>query len=508
MELRTEEDVCVSDMTTTVSLGRELVRQFKGKRLEEAISAKIISNEYGECYLVTDDFITEFKKEDFNNLAEFCKNEDLAIIDIETLGITFESPIILLGIANVIKNEGCINQFLLRDFSDELAAMCSFLSHIKGSSTLITYNGRKFDIPYIKQRLSLYGKEFSFNNHHFDILHFVYRTLGGMLPNYRLETVERYFGIQRGLDISGRLVPYFYETYLKTRNVGPLIAILKHNKQDLINLGLIVSRLYDIRSRKDEKESLGFAQEKQVIDAYRYSPLRPPKPFSVNYPREYFLKLLNLESKYKVSSSSVRARFKGTQYWWERHAKTPYKCSVCNGIIDSGERYIGRRKLILGKRGPYGHRGVCITDFYHIFCLMTKERDDIEKEIEKLEAEINSLKHEIANLKLKIIETKKYIDTCAYEKCEAKKSYEKASLWRKLDQWISFQFKSLAKNREIARLNREIIIAENQEIPERRDKVSNLQMQIKESTIRLKEIEKKIQELINADLTRQNVREA
>jgi uncharacterized protein YprB with RNaseH-like and TPR domain/prefoldin subunit 5 len=494
-------------MATNVSLGRELVRQFKGKSLEEAIGAKMISNEYGECYLIIDDFITEFRREDFNNLAEFCKNEDLAIIDIETLGITFERPIILLGIANIMKNEAYTNQFLLRDFSDELAAIWSFLSHIKGSSTLITYNGRKFDIPYIKQRLSLHSKEFSFNNHHFDILHFVYRTLGGSLPNYRLETVERYFGIQRGLDISGLLVPHFYETYLKTRNVGPLIAILKHNKQDLINLGLIVSRLHDLRSRRNIKESLGFAQEKQVTDAYRYSHLRPPKPLSVNYPREYFLKLLNLKSKYRISSSSVRARFKGTQYWWERPAKTPYKCSVCNGIIDSGERYIGRKKLIPGKRGPYGHRGRYVTDFYHIFCLVTKERDDIEKEIEKVEAEINGIEHEIAALRLKIVETRKRIDICADEKCGAKKSYETARWWRKLDQWLSSQFKSLAKNREIARLNREIIIAENQEIPERRVKISNLRTQIKELTARLKEIENNIHELISADITRKNVKE-
>ena len=235
------------EITATVNLERELIHQFKGKRLEETIPGKIISNEYGGCYLIADECISEFRKVDYDNLAGFCKNENLAIIDIETLGLSFENPIILLGIANIRKNRTCIHQFLLRDISDELGAIWSFLSHVENGSTLMTYNGRRFDIPYIKQRLSYHGKEASLNNHHFDILHFTWRALGKKLPNCRLGTVEKYFGLQRRTNIPGALAPHFYYTYLKTRNVGPLVAIVKHNKQDLINLGIIVSRLYELR---------------------------------------------------------------------------------------------------------------------------------------------------------------------------------------------------------------------------------------------------------------------
>lgn len=81
------------EITAAVSLERELIRQFKGKCLEEAIRGKTVSNEYGDCYLITDECISEFRKIDYDNLAGFCKNEDLAIIDIETLGLSFESPL-------------------------------------------------------------------------------------------------------------------------------------------------------------------------------------------------------------------------------------------------------------------------------------------------------------------------------------------------------------------------------------------------------------------------------
>jgi uncharacterized protein YprB with RNaseH-like and TPR domain len=236
------------EITAAVKLENDLVRQFKDKCLEEAIPGKMVSNEYGDCYLITDECISDFRKVDYDNLAGFCKNDDLAIIDIETLGFSFslsEPPIILLGIAKIGKNRTCTHQFLLLDISAELGAIWSFLSHVKNGSTLITYNGRKFDIPYIKQRLAYYGKEASLANHHYDILHFAWRALGKKLPNCRLGTVEKYFGIKRGLDIPGALVPHFYDTYLKTRNVGLLVAIVKHNKQDLINLGTVVSRFYE-----------------------------------------------------------------------------------------------------------------------------------------------------------------------------------------------------------------------------------------------------------------------
>jgi len=254
-------------------LVHQLVHQFQGKCLEEAIPGKIVTNEHGDCYLIEDEGISEFRKVDYDNLAGFCKNEDLAVIDIETLGFSFESPmkpIILLGVADIRENKVCTRQFLLRDVSEECGAIWAFISHIKNDSTFITYNGRKFDIPYIEQRIAYYGKEASLNNRHYDVLPFTRRALGKRLPNCRLGTVEKYFGIQREKDIDGFRVPQLYNLYMQTRNVGPLVAIVEHNKQDLINLGIVVSRLYELQDLDypDRSESKGLeiakAKENQI----------------------------------------------------------------------------------------------------------------------------------------------------------------------------------------------------------------------------------------------------
>ena len=91
----------------------------------------------------------------------------------------------------------------------------------------------------------IYGMDASLNNPHFDLLHFTRRALRSKLENCRLETVEQYLGLKRGINIPSGLVPHFYQTYLKTRNIGPLVPILEHNKQDLLTLACLFSKLYE-----------------------------------------------------------------------------------------------------------------------------------------------------------------------------------------------------------------------------------------------------------------------
>jgi len=298
----------------------ELIKQYEGRSLEDAISGKVVSNEQGKCYSISTSCTSSFKLASYKEsrqhiisdlkvlsgigpiseqalkckgyktiedlkrhprwrkqaqnfmqmidnkevdstqkwlwqrlpkshpllhyLASFCQDQDFAIIDIETMGLS-ERPIILLGIAKPTKDHICTSQFLLRDIEDEPSAIWSLISQLEPNSSLITFNGRSFDIPYIKQRLAYYGLDASLDNPHFDVLHFTRRALRSKLSDCKLETVEKYIGIKRDINIPGALVPHFYDTYLKTKNPGPLVAIVEHNKQDLLTLGTLFSKLYE-----------------------------------------------------------------------------------------------------------------------------------------------------------------------------------------------------------------------------------------------------------------------
>ncbi len=171
--------------------------------------------------------------------------EDFVILDIETMGL-FTRPIILFGVARISGDQVLINQYLLRNIKEEPAALMGFLSHINEVSVFITFNGRTFDIPYVRERLAYYRMKGDLEKPHFDILHFSRRAWRERVPNCRLNTLEKYLlSIARKDDVPSALVPDFYETYMRSKNVGPLIPIIEHNKQDLVTLANIFSKLHE-----------------------------------------------------------------------------------------------------------------------------------------------------------------------------------------------------------------------------------------------------------------------
>jgi hypothetical protein len=104
-------------------------------------------------------------------VSRFYNLEDFLFIDIETMGF-FSRPIILFGIASISGERIFINQYLLRNISEESAGLISVLSHFKENIVLVTYNGKTFDIPYIKERAAYYQIMANFENPNFDLLYF------------------------------------------------------------------------------------------------------------------------------------------------------------------------------------------------------------------------------------------------------------------------------------------------------------------------------------------------
>ncbi len=169
--------------------------------------------------------------------------ENMLFMDIETLGLQ-DVPLILIGIAEVSGKGLTINQYLLRDLKEEKAALESFISHQNRDNIYVTFNGRSFDVPFIRSRMRFHGMDNKINTQHLDLYHFSRRQWKNKLPNCRLQTLEKHlFGLERCDDVPSSKVPEFYLTYRETGNIGPLIPILEHNREDVITLAKIVSLL-------------------------------------------------------------------------------------------------------------------------------------------------------------------------------------------------------------------------------------------------------------------------
>ena len=172
--------------------------------------------------------------------------DDMLYFDIETMGL-FSRPIILFATGRVRGGMMHITQYLLREIGEEPAAISMVLDDMSDDGTaLITYNGRAFDVPYLRDRAAYYGMPSPPDPRHFDLLHPSRSRWKSHFADCRLATIEEQaLGIFRDDDLPGQYVPGYYAAYLRSKNPGPLIPIVDHNRQDVVSLARLHERLLE-----------------------------------------------------------------------------------------------------------------------------------------------------------------------------------------------------------------------------------------------------------------------
>jgi uncharacterized protein YprB with RNaseH-like and TPR domain len=162
--------------------------------------------------------------------------EDLLFMDIETLGLD-GVPLILIGVARTSGNKVETVQFLLRDLNEEKTVLDCFSSLTHEQTLMVTFNGRSFDAPFIRRRMRHHHLDYCEPTAHLDLLYPARSNWKSQLPNCRLQTLEKYFfDLERVDDVPSHLVPDYYRTYLQENNIGPLVPILEHNREDVVTL--------------------------------------------------------------------------------------------------------------------------------------------------------------------------------------------------------------------------------------------------------------------------------
>lgn len=172
--------------------------------------------------------------------------DQILFIDTETTGLSGGAGtyVFLIGAAKY-KSDGIhFIQFFLQEPSKEpaqLAALENFSSSIK---LIISYNGKSFDLPRIKNRYSFHRWPSPFDNvDHLDLLHIVRRLWNQHLPSCTLGEIEHYLlGVERlSLDIPGWQVSKKFFEYLQTGDPSNLKNIFYHNEIDVISLIRLVN---------------------------------------------------------------------------------------------------------------------------------------------------------------------------------------------------------------------------------------------------------------------------
>lgn len=172
------------------------------------------------------------------------EKENFKFMDIETKGLS-NVPIILIGVAEIKGKYIHASQYFLRDYAEEASIIDAYLSHLDEDSVHVTFNGKTFDVPFIKNRCRYNRIDADLDLAHLDLMYFAKNLWSEKLPNCQLQTIEKeLFGIERIDDVPGQYIPGYYDAYLEENNIGPVVPIIEHNAQDIISLASFLDKMY------------------------------------------------------------------------------------------------------------------------------------------------------------------------------------------------------------------------------------------------------------------------
>jgi hypothetical protein len=156
-----------------------------------------------------------------------------AYLDIETTGLcSFYDEITVIGICLA---NGSVNRLVQLVGSD--VTKTNLLRTLRCVDTIYTYNGSRFDLPFINFRLRVNLRE---HFHHHDLMHDCWRNnlYGGF------KVVERQLGIHRRLrGIGGAEAVMLWWRYQMDHDKKALALLLEYNKEDVVNLMTLRGKL-------------------------------------------------------------------------------------------------------------------------------------------------------------------------------------------------------------------------------------------------------------------------
>ncbi|MFW0859436.1 MAG: ribonuclease H-like domain-containing protein [Dehalococcoidia bacterium] len=156
-----------------------------------------------------------------------------AYLDIETTGLSrLDADITVIGIYLINGNESRLVQLVGKEVTRD-----NLFEALDGVDTIYTYNGSRFDLPFIRGSLGI-DLEDVFEHH--DLMYDCWRC--NLYGGFKM--VEQQLGIPRQLQgIGGLEAVMLWRQYRDYDDRGALALLLEYNKEDVVNLKALRERL-------------------------------------------------------------------------------------------------------------------------------------------------------------------------------------------------------------------------------------------------------------------------
>jgi hypothetical protein len=162
--------------------------------------------------------------------------ETTALIDTETCGF-HGRPLFLVGMVQYRGGYLTLSQYFARDYAEEAALLARLAEMVPEVRLLVSFNGKAFDWPFVRDRMVYHRLPCPQLNAHVDLLHPSRRRWRAVLPDCKLQTLERYLsGRWRSGDIAGAEIPQRYHDFVRRQDARLIAPIFHHNRMDLITM--------------------------------------------------------------------------------------------------------------------------------------------------------------------------------------------------------------------------------------------------------------------------------
>ncbi|NLL87807.1 MAG: ribonuclease H-like domain-containing protein [Firmicutes bacterium] len=229
------------------------------------LGGKEMANPFGSYYLVEHCYGLDYGHGrftlacilavDWDRMAFVAKDEAVQNIELDkTIFLDTEATglsggagtyVFLVGVGFVQAGTVIVRQYLMRDYHEEAAMLFDLYQLIKQFDAIVTFNGKCFDWPLLRDRFTLARFEPLRKNYiHLDLLHAARRLWRDSLPSCSLDSLEAFvLKVARERDIPGSEIPQRYFDFIRTGRGELLVDILEHNQADVLSLVTLVGSL-------------------------------------------------------------------------------------------------------------------------------------------------------------------------------------------------------------------------------------------------------------------------
>jgi len=169
-------------------------------------------------------------------------------LDLETTGLSGGTGTVpfLVGLAYYRDDRFKVTQFFLNEMAEEdrlIGELAQFVREM-GFKSIVTYNGKAFDLPLVETRFALHRTPCPLcGMPHLDFLFSARSLWKHKTESCRLfDLAQQIVQAERSEDIPGEDIPRRYFEYIRSGDFSLIEPILYHNQEDLLSLlGVVVA---------------------------------------------------------------------------------------------------------------------------------------------------------------------------------------------------------------------------------------------------------------------------